>query len=83
MAKDKTVIAWPQFHSKPDKKHHKEMIFSIEAMYVEETSHGREWREMWERHQVSLHRNERKNKRQERQNAGKEMEQESIVKDEL
>lgn len=81
-AKDKKVIAWPLFHSKPDKKHHKEMKFSVEAMYVEETHEGRAWRELWERHHISLQRSERKKKREERQ-AAREKVNQPISHDEL
>ena len=82
-AKHKMVIAWPLFHTKPDKKHHNEMKFSIEAMYVEETHEGRAWREMWERHHVSHQRNERKKQREGRQAAREQVKQEHISHDEL
>ena len=61
-------------HTKPDTKNKKrEISFRIEAQYLEETDHGRAWREMWEKAHVQHKRNERKEKRKEKEAIKKKM----------
>jgi len=83
-AKDKSVIAWPLEHTKPDAKHKsREISFRIEAQYLEETDHGRAWREMWEKAHRQHARQERKNKRKEKEAMRSQLGHDTHIRDEL
>jgi hypothetical protein len=77
------VLAWPVDHTKPDRdKGQRDMTFKIQAMSVSESEDGKRARLMWEKLHRAIKRNERRQQREERLKARKEME-EGRVKDEL
>lgn len=80
-AKDEGVVAWPVEHKWPDVKRGRfDIIFKIKALYVKETEEGRTFRVFWERAHRTIRRQERKQKKKERQEAGKRWQ---VEKDEL
>jgi hypothetical protein len=80
---DHAVIAWVVDHTKPHRDLGKrDMTFTVEAMSVTESEEGRHARLMWEKLHRTLKRNERRQQREERLKARKEME-EGRVRDEL
>ncbi|KXX81382.1 hypothetical protein MMYC01_201265 [Madurella mycetomatis] len=82
-AVDHSVLAWVVDHTKPQRDLGKrDITFKVEAMAVTETEEGKRARLMWERLHRAVKRNERKQQREERLKARKEME-EGRVRDEL
>ncbi|KAK4139886.1 uncharacterized protein C8A04DRAFT_32596 [Dichotomopilus funicola] len=78
-----SVLAWPVDHTKPQRDiGQRDITFTIEAMSVTETEAGRYSRLMWEKMHRTIRRHERKQTREERQRARKEI-SEGWVKDEL
>ncbi|AEO57222.1 hypothetical protein MYCTH_2303110 [Thermothelomyces thermophilus ATCC 42464] len=80
---DHSVLAWPVDHTKPQRDLGKrDITFKIEAMSVTETEDAKRARLMWERMHRTIKRNDRKQQREKRQKAKKELE-EQRVRDEL
>ncbi|GAB1321082.1 hypothetical protein MFIFM68171_11292 [Madurella fahalii] len=82
-AVDHSVLAWVIDHTKPNRDLGKrDITFKIQAMSVTETEQGKQTRLMWERLHRAVKRNERRQQREERLKAKKEME-EGRLRDEL
>ncbi|KAK3994321.1 hypothetical protein QBC44DRAFT_236413 [Cladorrhinum sp. PSN332] len=82
-AVDHCVIAWVTDHTKPLRDLGKRDIqFTVEAMAVTETEEGKYTRTMWERMYRNVRRHERKQQREERERAKREIAQ-GITRDEL
>ena len=76
-------MAWPVDHTKPNRELGKrDITFKIEAMSVVETEDGKRSRLMWEKMHRAVKRNERRQQREEREKAKREM-GEGRVRDEL
>lgn len=69
-ARDKVVIAWPlEQETRLSGKAHQDLSFTIRAYFVEETDHGKTWREMWEKVHIQTQRQARKEQREARKAA--------------
>ena len=80
---DDCVLGWVVDHTKPQRDQGKrDITFKVEAMFVTETEDAKRSRLMWEKLHRTLRRNDRKQKKEERLQARKDMEH-GRVKDEL
>ena len=77
------MLAWPVDHTKPLRDLGKrDITFKIQAMSVTETEDGKKARLMWEKMHRTIKRNERRQQKEEREKAKKEI-KDDRVRDEL
>lgn len=74
MAKEKCVVAWVTFHSKPDK--YNEVRWKIRAEAVEETEDQKHHRTFWEKLHLHAKRSNRRHEREERLKRGDRLHEE-------
>ncbi|TPX15991.1 uncharacterized protein E0L32_000325 [Thyridium curvatum] len=81
---DNAVVAWPISFTKPEgDEPNRDASFTIKAMHVTETDHGKTMRLMWEKLHRTVRRSERKLQKEQRAAAARDLRDDTRVRDEL